>query len=137
MERKIWLQVFIGLADSNAPVIEYRRKLRLKSNALATHIKKLTAYRHELQAILDKEVKDEQAKPRPSTAREQLFLEQRKREEEAAAVKLAARKRELESRFSGEKEKLRGDKPGTLGSTPSATGDTEALGARDDSSEDE
>lgn len=72
MTRKQWLEIFIHLADTGAPALEYRKRLRLKTNALRQHINKLGKYRAELNDILQKEKDDE---------RRRLREEARKREE--------------------------------------------------------
>ena len=51
MIRKRWLEIFIDLAVSGAPALEYRKQLRLKTNVLGPHIKRLGKYQEELAAL--------------------------------------------------------------------------------------
>jgi transposase-like protein len=52
LNRKIWLSKFLGLVDSDASAMMYRRTLGISLPALQQHIKNIGAYRAEL-AILN------------------------------------------------------------------------------------
>lgn len=56
MTRKQWLETFIHLAVSGASALEYRKRLRLKTNVLRAHVKSLGSYQEELAAILAEEL---------------------------------------------------------------------------------
>ena len=79
MDRKQWLETFLKLADTGAPVVAYRRHLHLKTNVIKLHVGRISAYRKELADIVAKEKEDDRAA-----------------EERAANT---TRKRELESRL--------------------------------------
>ena len=53
--RKQWLETFIKLAVSGAAALEYRKQLKLKTNVLGPHIKRLGKYQEELAEIKAKE----------------------------------------------------------------------------------
>lgn len=55
MTRKQWLKTFLHLADSGAAAVDYRKKLRIKTNVLGKHINKLGEYRKELTDIIAEE----------------------------------------------------------------------------------
>ena len=116
MTRKQWLELFISLADSGAPALDYRKRLRLKTNVLGGHIANLGKYREELAALVAKEEEDERARRRAAD---------NEREEETKQARKG---------LKPTREVCSGD---IVGTTPFATaGDNEeALGTREDFSE--
>ena len=58
MTRREWLEKFIGLCDSNAPTLDFRRHCRVKAQHLPRHIRVLDKYRRELAAL--QAIEDEQ-----------------------------------------------------------------------------
>lgn len=51
MNRKEWLEKFIGLVDSGAPTLDFRRYCRVKAQHLPRHMRKLDEFRSELLAL--------------------------------------------------------------------------------------
>ena len=68
MDRKQWLKTFIELAVSGAPAIEYRKRLRIKIPQLGPHVKRLSVYMQELEALEAKEAENERLKKRQEAA---------------------------------------------------------------------
>ena len=103
MTRKQWLETFLHLADSGAAAIDYRKRLRLKTNVLGIHIAKLGSYREELAAIIKQEedmsVKALMAIPKTIST---------PRLEEDSLVDLAQAEREAERGLQAEEETERG-----------------------------
>ena len=74
MERKKWLETFIRLADTNRPAIEYRKRLGVAHATMPITIKRLPAFRRELEEILKAEeevkLKSELAEKKAKEAKE-------------------------------------------------------------------
>jgi hypothetical protein len=120
MDRKLWLETFIKLAVSGAPAIEYRKKLRIKVPQLGVHVKRLSAYMEELDALKAKEVENERLK---------------KRQEAAAKARAGLAKRRANRPGSSS---VPGRSNSSVGGSTAATSspDPEAMGTREDSVED-
>lgn len=107
MERKQWLETFLKLADNAAPAIEYRKRLRIMSNALGPHVKRITEYRKELQDIYDYE-NEVQAQLYKQEKLKKDWEQKRQKEKE-----YAARTRKLESGLQKRKKNVHGKSDGT------------------------
>ena len=138
MDRKTWLKTFVGLAVSNAQAIEYRRRLRLKLPALAKHIKRLPEYMKELEALEEAERDQERLRKRQEAAAKARAELARKRAE-ARRRSVAKPDGELHQADTGSRPE---DRPRRVSSsiegstTATPQRDEEAMGTREDSSED-
>lgn len=83
MEKRKWLETFIELADSGAPAIEYRKRLRIKVPQLKKHVNKLGEYRKELNDILEEERVKKSREEDLRKSRETRFRAAKKREKES------------------------------------------------------
>ena len=107
MTRREWLAKFIGLCDTDASTLDFRRYCRVKAQHLPRHIKRLLEYRKEfavLQAVEDEENRKQAVKESRLKALKKARL---KALEEARRVKTeqAAQKRaELESQSPSDNE---------------------------------
>jgi len=126
MERKRWLTIFLHLADSGAAAVDFRKRLRLKTNVLSNHIKQLDRYRKELAALI---------------LEEKLLHEQRVKTQEDAAR--AAREVQRASSEIFGRNSTEGLDEGTErdgdrdADEDTSTGDNpQAMGTREDSDED-
>ena len=85
MERKLWLKIFLDLADQGKPALLYRKKLRIMLRQLPGHVRKIPKYRAELAEILKKEQEEQEEMRRVEEDK------QRKREEIKAKAAKAAK----------------------------------------------
>lgn len=125
MTRKEWLEKFIELCESGAKTLDFRRHCRVKAQHLPRHTRRLAEYRAELaalQAVEDEAKRQEEIRQ----ARLRALEEARRVRAEQAAI----RARGMESRLqesAGESTDADGVDSG---------GDEEAVGPREDNSED-
>jgi hypothetical protein len=118
MTRRFWLTTFLKLVDTGAAAIEYRKQLRIKTNFLGPHIKKIDVYRKELAELVAVEKKN---------------AEEQQRKAKAAADAEAARKAHVARRLDEARARERARNAAKDADTRS---DPETLGTREDTSED-
>lgn len=115
MKRKEWLETFLKLVDRGAPMIKYRKYLRLFQKDVKKHLKRIGEYRQELESINLEEKKQKELKLKAIHER----MQRKQKEDEEKKYERARKKKE--EKFKAARERIRktkdlsveGAEPGT------------------------